>query len=341
MKKHLIAAAVAGALAVPAMAQVTISGYIESGITSNERNSDEAGAAATAKVKRTQVGTDPFGTNNITFKGTEDLGGGLKAQFQLTQEFGGDSADSGNEANEVFEAAWVQLSGGFGSVRLGTFSDPAQEAGAVHRFFGDVGRNELRKGSNEDNSISYTSPKFSGFAVTLYTKQDGKSDANVDGAKVQSFLLRGDVGPVKLGVSHQKYNDNGADNNDDIRQYLSLRYNAGVAQVGLGYFTLKDDSSATDEKTKGTSLQVMVPFGAFKFGIGYNEYKDDAEKARSTHLMGTYALSKRTSVNFAYETAKTDAAKPNEGPGDTDGISTEFLPNATTKGMALSVSHKF
>ena len=31
MKKHLIAAAVAGALAVPAMAQVTIGGYIEAG----------------------------------------------------------------------------------------------------------------------------------------------------------------------------------------------------------------------------------------------------------------------------------------------------------------------
>jgi predicted porin len=341
MKKHLIAAAVAATLAVPAMAQVTISGYLESGITSHERNSDEAGAAATAKVKRTQVGTDPFGTNNITFAGAEDLGGGLRAQFQLTQEFGGDTVDSGNEANDVFEAAWVQLSGGFGSVRLGTFSDPAQEAGAVHRFFGDVGRMELRAGSNEDNSISYTSPKFSGFAVSLYTKQDGKSDTNVDGAKVQSFLLRGDVGPAKLGVSHQKYNSDGADNNDDIRQYLSLGYNAGVAQVGLGYFTLKDDSTATDEKTKGTSLQVMVPFGAFKFGLGYIEYKDDADKTKTMHLMTTYDLSKRTRINFAYESAKTGAANANGVSGDTDGLSTEFLPNATTKGMALSVSHTF
>ena len=343
MKKHLIAAAVAGALAVPAMAQVSVSGYLEAGYVS--RDTLGTGAVANQKVKQTTFGGDPFGTNNLTFKGTEDLGGGLKAQFQLTQEFGSNvthvTADEGTDTD--WEQAWVQLSGGFGAVRIGTLSDPAQEAGARYRFFGDVGRISSRDGSNEKNALLYTSPKVGGVSASIFSLAQGKSSADVEQDKRTSVLIRGDFGGLSVGLSHQKYNTDNA--GDDVIQGISAQYNFGMAKVGALYQTWEDDSSATDEKTKVTALQAMVPMGKFAFGVGRNEYKDDDSKLETTHLMANYALSKRTSVNFAYETAKTGATVPNKAqssstPG-TNGLATGYVPNETTKGMALSISHKF
>jgi predicted porin len=331
MKKHLIAAAVAGALAVPAMAQVSISGYIESGITSKQV--EKTGAAGTL-VRQTQYASDPFGTSNITFKGSEDLGGGLKASFQITEEF--DTADSKHD--DDFEQAWVQLSGGFGSIRLGTQSDPAQEAGARYRFFGDPGRVSMRDGSNEDQAISYTTPKIGGFSATVFLLDAGKSGADADQDKRQSYFVGGDLGALKLGIGYQKFT--GTEKTDDVFQGISLSYNLGMATIGAAYLTQKDES--VDETTKVTALHIMMPVSdALKVGLAVNQGRDDDNTATQTVLAATYALSKRTSLNFAYESAKADDDGAVNNFTATNGIQNAFVTGETTSGYALSVSHKF
>ena len=75
MKKHLLAIAVASAVAVPAMAQVSISGRID---TSIQRAEDSAGKSTT------RIDSNLLTTNEIVIAGTEDLGGGLKAGFGPT-----------------------------------------------------------------------------------------------------------------------------------------------------------------------------------------------------------------------------------------------------------------
>ncbi|MBP8147748.1 MAG: porin, partial [Acidovorax sp.] len=75
-------------------------------------------------VERQEVGnvktTGLFNNaSRFGFKGTEDLGGGLKAGFQLESGF---NSDTGASAATFFgRQSEVNLSGGFGTVRLGNF----------------------------------------------------------------------------------------------------------------------------------------------------------------------------------------------------------------------------
>jgi predicted porin len=111
MKKSLLALAALSAIAGAASAQssVTISGVIDVGL---EKTTGTALQMAASKMA----------TSNLTFKGVEDLGGGLKAGFTLSHEFQADNGDSvapsGGTGWGNF-GSWVGLSGGFGSVDVG------------------------------------------------------------------------------------------------------------------------------------------------------------------------------------------------------------------------------
>ncbi|MFM8677135.1 MAG: porin, partial [Burkholderiaceae bacterium] len=88
MKKQLIAAAVAGAFALPAMAQVTISGSIQSGVM-------DTGAAGAKAVVATRLGG---GLNSINITSSEDLGGGMSAGSAFQMRFDSTGANRATSA---------------------------------------------------------------------------------------------------------------------------------------------------------------------------------------------------------------------------------------------------
>jgi hypothetical protein len=109
MKKHLIAAAVAGAFAVPAMAQVTVSGTY--GVAYGK-------GLASAQGLRVSDG-------HITFSAAEDLGGGMKAGASLELRLRGrvqDTVPAVGETGAIQDIgvggrnASVSLSGPFGTI---------------------------------------------------------------------------------------------------------------------------------------------------------------------------------------------------------------------------------
>ena len=336
MKKHLSAAAVAGALAGPAMAQVTITGNMEAGYASVEKSATLKQSGFNAADSGSMTGT-----SNITFSASEDLGGGLKAAATIQKVLQPTGEEDGD-----FKVAKVAVSGGFGTIAIGRDSDGAQEAGASYRFFGDIGRTSLRTGTWQTNTLQYTSPALSGFTVGLFTQMQGDTAANVDAAKANSILVKGSVAGLNLGLSSQTYTAAAAAANTagvkDKRTNLSVGYDFGMAKLGVAYFELKD-GSASDEKSKMTGVHVAVPFGNLSVGVAMNQYKDTADKVDTTHLAVKYALSKRTSLNFGYETVKTGASGVPTGinSNETNGLKTAMVAGKTTKGYGFSVSHNF
>jgi predicted porin len=337
MKKHLIAAAVAGALAVPAMAQVTISGNMEVGYASVEKSATHKQSGFDAADSGSMTGT-----SNLTFSASEDLGGGLKAAATIQKVMQPTGAEDGD-----FKVAKVAVSGGFGTIAIGRDSDAAQEAGASYRFFGDIGRTSLRTGTWQTNTLQYTSPSFSGFTVGLFSQMQGDTAANTDAAKANSVILKGSISGLNLGLSSQTYET--AAGVKDKRTNVSAGYDLGMAKVGVAYFQLKD-GSASDEKSKMTGVHVAVPVSsALSVGLAMNQYKDDADKADTTHFAVKYVLSKRTSLNFAYETVKTGAsgvptginADSTTSTPETNGLKTSFIAGETTKGYGFSIMHTF
>src|SRR5690606_22919782 len=118
MKKSLIAAAVVAALPAFAQAQTNVTMY---GIVDASVNAIDLGDnSRTAMV----VGTGTMSTSRWGVRGSEDLGGGLKAVFQLEAEVG---VDDGAQDPQGFWArtAQVGLQGGFGTIKLGRGYTPA------------------------------------------------------------------------------------------------------------------------------------------------------------------------------------------------------------------------
>jgi predicted porin len=113
MKKHLIAAAVAAAVAAPAMAQdVQIYGILSTAYSSFD--SKLTTGATSSEVSTTNTGLQGAQSGSrIGFRGTEDLGGGMKAGF--VYELGVNN-NTGLGANRL---GYLQAQGSFGTFRAG------------------------------------------------------------------------------------------------------------------------------------------------------------------------------------------------------------------------------
>ena len=120
MKKNLIAlgAALLCAAGAHAQSSVQLTGLVDVFAGSMKMAGD---ASSKSVVDSGGLTTSWFG-----MKGTEDLGGGLKAHFNLTSFIKVDTGTQGRFANDTFFSrdANVSLSGGFGSVLLGRWMAP-------------------------------------------------------------------------------------------------------------------------------------------------------------------------------------------------------------------------
>lgn len=130
MKKTLIAAAALASLAGVAQAQsVTLYGRVDVGfeyVSDTTTNGLQIAGSPTDSVSKLQNGG--ILPSIWGMRGSEDLGNGLKAVFNLESDFGGDTGGSrglGNISTLFGRQANVGLSGSFGTVLLGRQYSPA------------------------------------------------------------------------------------------------------------------------------------------------------------------------------------------------------------------------
>jgi len=233
MKKHLIAVAVAAAVATPAMAQVTVSGIIDSGYLSRK---DQINLI---DIKRNETGNaNGASTSQLNFAATEDLGGGLRAS--AFHNVGLNSNTGGETARDT----WVALAGGFGEFKTGRFT-PAGEtnaasysvgsstvnaAGTIDFMFGHAAQaatatggagprveyRDIGRGLNVANGglFQYTSPRIAGgLTVTVGfadTKIDNTTAAMVGETQTQQkdLAINYSAGPFSMGLAIVDRRDN-------------------------------------------------------------------------------------------------------------------------------------
>ncbi len=304
MKKTLIAlAAVAATGAAFAQSTVTLSGTVDVGII------NPIGA------EKARVDQSANGANQIVFSGSEDLGGGLKANFRLAQRFSPESGmNDGSAANRAtFQGeSTVGLSGGFGAIKVGrsltalqgpvNSTDPwgTLQQGSVAvlttGYATDIDNNpgSTGGGAGRTDAVNYTSPTFGGFtAAVSYGLKDSQSSGTVTtGAKnLYSLWASYANGPVMIS--------GGAEQNrtgDKVNAILAT-YDLGVAKLGAGYSTLNAVAAGADRKSY--NVMVTAPFGAVTLKAGYGQSKVDGAAAASVKKTGIgadYAMSKRTTI---------------------------------------------
>jgi len=318
MKKTLIAlAAVAATGAAMAQSSVTIDGAIDLGIV-------KPLGATGARLDATN------GASQIRFRGTEDLGGGLKANFIVAMRFSPESGrfdGTGNNRPLMQGESTVGLSGGFGSVKLGrsltalqgpvNTTDPwgtltvASTAVLTTGYVTDPVANVDGEGAGRTDAITYNSPSFGGFSAGL-SYGFKNSNAAPGGAAVKQaenmISLWGQYanGPIYVGGG---YEQNRAD--DDVTVILGT-YDFGSFKLGAGW--AKVDLAAGNEHTNW-NIMATVPMGAVTLKAGYGVVTQD--KAAGGVVTGVklskklgvgvdYALSKRTTIytNFGRDSVR-------------------------------------
>ena len=304
MKKSLIALAVLGSVAGMAQAQssVTLYGLADIWVGSTKTETNGVGKSVT-KVDGSGLATSRFG-----LKGSEDLGGGLKANFQLEQGFNIDDGTAGTAGSAFNRQAWVGLSGGFGEVQFGktwsSYDDirssandnfNANQAASFNTW---VGYND-----RPSNSIKYISPTVGGFSgsVTYGLGEDKLANPNGKSSNLTSLGLQYATGPVFVGLAYQSEKA-GATDTKKTNTLLNGSYDFGMAKVVAGYNQFKDTATAGDKKANEWNLGVEVPVAAnLNFGLGYAQSKEKVAGTDSAKTTGytaslLYSLSKRTTV---------------------------------------------
>lgn len=344
MQKKLIALAVAGLVAAPAMAQsnVTIYGLVDVGVS---HRSDNIAPGVGSKFS---VDSGIQSGNRLGFRGTEDLGNGLKAGFVLESGFGVEEPGFRNgPANGPFNRqAFVTLSGGFGTLAVGRVYTPQFNLlSAVDPFgFGTVGQmnNIYTTDVRVDNTVAYISPDFSGLTVTAayVNNLSGPETLGNDGdIRVYALSPVYKNGPVLVGLNYHKIDPqtNGA---ASLNVWdLAGSYDFGVAKVAAAYGSR--EVNATDDRTSWM-LGVTVPVtGMSRVLASYNYTKLDVNgtsndpKATQWALGYEHDLSKRTNLYVAYaDISNKKGATASVGDASNGGAGYQ-------RGFNVGIRHKF
>ncbi|MCW9059747.1 MAG: porin [Gammaproteobacteria bacterium] len=308
MNKNLISFAVAAVLAggmtaVQANSNVTVYGKVMVSIDSSD---DSAGNSDTNLNSRNGFGA-------IGVKGSEDLGNGLTAMFQL--EYGTNPAAGGEFGGRD---QWLGLKGDFGMVRAGTVTTNYKQSGAkldpLWRTSLDIretgGLSSLHGGKGEQgqgratNTMRYDSPSFNGAKIVAnYTLDSGLDEEDGYG-----IGLHYDQGPLFASFD---YINNGVDGEDDAWK-LGAKYSMDAIAVFGHYERGGLVDSLTGMGESGANLWHLggsFSMGSTMFVATFAQGDDDAgTEYDSWRLAVKHDMSKRTSVFGGFARVDVDGA---------------------------------
>ena len=296
MKKSLIAlAAVAATGAAFAQSSVQIDGVMDAGYQAINYKGGKVNG----------IGNNGSATSQINFRGTEDLGGGLKANFRVETDWNtvSNKGNTGSAStpvvlgNETVAAASTfgngeiraGLAGGFGAIdagavnynTLGTYLTGQPFGTAIGSGFRTFYVNDAQSTSQvrSDNSVKYTSPSFNGFNASLYyAAKQTKAVDTVDGAakavKQTSFGGLGAYdmqGTTEVGVNYA--------NGPLAASFSSLKQD------------FKDVGTGTTDQTVNT-LGANYAFGDAKVFLWNQSIKadDNTQNSAGTTVSATYTM---------------------------------------------------
>lgn len=304
MKKSLLALAVLGAFAGAASAQsssVTIYGLLDLALTKgNGGTAPNVGANGTSKAWIMKQSA----SSRLGFRGNEDLGGGLSAQFQIEHRF---TPDDGAAATPFWAGrSYLQLtSAAAGSVYLGRDYDPAFWPAVKSDPFGWDGVGQISSmqyagyadtcgGSSvrTANTVGYKSPNLGGLtgqaAVSLGEGAPGC------GRQV-GFNVEYGGGPIYAGFGFAKTTMGTTDGHSLFN--LALHYDLGFMKL-IGYMSRGKTGLSGNDTNKFIQFGATAPLGGGKLKAAYGRLDPQGNDNNITKFsVGyDYPLSKRTNV---------------------------------------------
>ena len=326
MKKNLCGAAVvaAGLCSGAASAQVVLYGVYDTGV---EYVTNTTAARGSAVRMPSLTGSVP---SRLGFRGTEDLGGDLKAVFTLENGFAPDTGALG-QGNRMFgRQAYVGLRNANGTLMIGRqysmLSTSLSKADVIGpSIHSAINSDPYINNARTDNSIGYLGA-FSNFTVGA-TYSFGRDTSSAGGApgsncpgevagnlracRQVTALLGYDTGSVGVATAYDiMYGNTGATNvSGPANPLISSSYNderfvfngyfrLGAAKIGMGLIDRKTHA-AKETGTQLSFLGVSYPFAnnwVLDGQVSRLKVKRSNDASTLFVTRGSYNFSKRTAV---------------------------------------------
>jgi general bacterial porin, GBP family len=304
--KKLFIVGLLSAVAGIASAQSTVIVYGILDVNMSSSKNDGAGT-------NTAMSENSLYTSRLGFKGAEDLGGGLKAEFQLESRLLPSTGVAGQGTtttanSELFNReAWVGLSSTtLGSIRLGT----TDVSGAANIDFyvsqaGNLAIATTQFGVDQNKVVRYITPVFNGFSAEVgYANPDATTTTENTTNSIKSTVVQYKTGKLAVyaGLETKKIDSTHAQDH----KIFGATYDFGIGRVGA-YYGVKDGATSTTANT-GEVKQTRVS-AAMPLSQGYTAHvvylKDQTATQSDTDFDGyklavTKAFSKRTTGYVTY-----------------------------------------
>ena len=352
MKKSLIALAVLAASgAAMAQSSVTLFGIVDANVGYVNHGSANNGSAY-------GLGNSGNATSRLGLRGTEDLGGGLKAGFWLEGALLNDVGGGFDFKRE----STVRLSGGFGEVRLGRELTPTFRAINKYDVFGAAGVGRFMgfqdwKGSKQDdvnsvrasNMITYATPNFNGFNASVAYAFDEKALANKAG-RYAGGMVGYDNGPLSVTAAYGSVKTNTAGIGTDRDTYsIGASYDFGAAKItAMGSQTKYKPDTGASSKYNNYLVGLSAPVGGVgevKAQYAFYDQKATAGKAHQFSLGYVHNLSKRTAlygtVAYLKNNDKSGMAMDASGVYDNANKISGVNKGTNQTGVQVGIRHAF
>ncbi|MEY4439466.1 MAG: hypothetical protein RIQ36_930 [Pseudomonadota bacterium] len=349
MKKTLVAIAALASVSAFAQSSVTIYGQFDAGIY----NIKKANGTDSATV----YGDGAVFSNVLGFKGTEDMGGGLKAGFQMETDV--QTNNGGENQNGQFRRqANGSIAGGFGEVKLGLTTNPII---ATNGALMPVAGNSVSTSTSSalgyadfytKNAVTYTSPAFMGLTAQIQRGMSNNIESSSQGS-VTAYSLAYVNGPLEVRYAAQDRKaaaigaaNSGANPSTATAAAAAKESSVFGVKYKIGAFTVGAARLQNETTSKVTGNQAGLGYTTGAWTLGGSLTKSEGSKL--TNLQARYALSKRTNLIGMYgiadnaATVKFNPVAFNTGNSPAT-ITDTYAATANTKQTAigLGLTHSF
>lgn len=270
------------------------------------------------------------------FRGTEDLGDGMKAMFGIESGF---SADTGVSTTPMYRNTYVALGGSFGTVALGRLDSANPTKSPIYSLITNntdfvihdagataIGTRVLNARNRTSNSIGYASPEFSGATFMARFRYNGDDEALSAAGPIRSESdikqldvgVNYKVGKLGLGAGFGKDTRAGglAANNFDKKVILVAGYDFDFLNAyGIwGRDSYKNTATSRDD-VDFWLLGASVKAGPGKVTANYMErdVQTDRNGTLKKFQVGySHPLSKRTSLFALFDRDDPNSRLPND-----------------------------
>jgi len=332
-------AALATVGAAQAQSSVTVYGVFDAAYNALSFDNLGGSSAAATNVKQTGIaGSGPLSSQRFGFRGTEDLGGGLRANFNLEYGFTNALVDGATTANLSTQSSATPASGatsvlsqnnqGIGGQLITRTSRVGLESAKLGRLdagygltglFATVTAHSPLPGNNFVGDVAYTSNATSSADSRILNSVTGYGGATrFTGVQYTSPTVNGIQAVVDYGSGKQS-RDVDTVNFDNYRVSnagLTLRYTAGKLALAATTHTYKADLDLAGNTQTTTDFQAYSARYAVTSNLAVNAlYAKNKSKLSTTGLQN--GKNDVTQVGASYTMGKNQlVAQYGEGEGE-------------------------